>query len=60
MKKNIAIVLYGLCLVSIILAGCQREDGSMNLLWSMGCLAVAAASVTAGKALYNPDKEKEI
>lgn len=37
-------VLTAACLTGIILAGAENPDGSCNLLWTLGWLAIAAAS----------------
>ena len=44
MKKFAKIVLAIACVAGIILAGCEEPDGSCNLIWTLGFLALAVAS----------------
>ena len=41
MKKAITTTLGLMCMVSIMLAGAERQDGSCDLLWTLGFLAFA-------------------
>ena len=42
MKKTLSIICGLGCLTSIVLAGGQAEDGSCDLPWTLGFLALAA------------------
>lgn len=42
MKKIITNTLGLACLVLLVLAGGEMQDGSCNILWTLGCLAGAA------------------
>lgn len=44
MKKALEIILSMVCLAAIILAGAENADGSCNIKWTMGFLALAVAS----------------
>ena len=41
MKKLLKGLLTTACLVGIILAGAENPDGSCNLAWTLGWMAVA-------------------
>lgn len=41
MKKFFRTLAAFVCFVAIVLAGCEKPDGSICLSWSMACLAVA-------------------
>ena len=41
MKKVLKTVLAVACFAGIILAGCENPDGSCNLIWTLGFLALA-------------------
>lgn len=44
MKKAIKTILGCTCVVAVILAGAENPDGSMNLWWTVTCLAIATLS----------------
>jgi len=44
MKKTIKSILAVACFAGIILAGCEEPDGSCNIIWTLGFLALAFAS----------------
>ena len=48
MKKALKTILAVACFAGIILAGCEERDGSCNLVWTLGWMAVAVA---AGRGL---------
>ena len=48
MKKALKSLLAAACFTGIILAGCEEPDGTCNLVWTLGWLAVA---VSAGLGL---------
>lgn len=41
MKKMIKTILGCGCFASIILAGAENQDGSCNVLWTLGFIALA-------------------
>lgn len=43
-QKIFKAVLTAACFTGIILAGAENPDGSCNLLWTLGWMAVAVAS----------------
>lgn len=53
MKKILSTLLAFVCGASLLLACAQNPDGSANLLWSLGCLAVAILA-GYGFAKLNP------
>ena len=44
MKKALKTILAVACFAGIILAGCEEPDGSCNLVWTLGWMAVAVAA----------------
>ena len=44
MKKVAKTILAVACIAGIILAGCEEPDGSCNLIWTLGFLALVVAS----------------
>jgi hypothetical protein len=44
MKKALEIILSVVCFAAIILAGAENPDGSCNVKWTLGFLALAVAS----------------
>ena len=44
MKKIVKTLLAVACVSGIILAGCENPDGSCNIIWTLGFLALAVAS----------------
>lgn len=44
MKKFLRTFAGFVCIVSIILAGCEEPDGSCNLAWTLSWLASAVAA----------------
>lgn len=44
MKKALKSILSVACFAGIILAGCEEPDGSCNLVWTLGWLAVAVSA----------------
>ena len=42
MKKTLKSVLAVACFAGIVLAGCENPDGSCNLVWTLGFMALAA------------------
>ena len=42
MKKTLEAILALCCILSLVLAGAEEVDGSCNLLWTLGFLALAA------------------
>lgn len=54
MKKILSTILALVCLLAIVLGCAENPDGSCNLVWTLSCLAVAAASGWAWSKL-NPD-----
>ena len=42
MKKTLKSVLAVACFAGIVLAGCENPDGSCNILWTLGFMALAA------------------
>ena len=44
MKKIVKTILGCVCVASVILAGAENPDGSCNLLWTLGWMAIAVIS----------------
>lgn len=44
MRKIVKAILAAACIAGIILAGCENPDGSCNLIWTLGFLALALIS----------------
>ena len=44
MKKALEIILSVVCVTALILAGAENADGSCNVQWTLGFLALAVAS----------------
>lgn len=44
MKKIVKTLFAVACFAGIILAGCEEPDGTCNLVWTLGWLAVAVAA----------------
>ena len=42
MKKTLKSVLAVACFAGIVLAGCENPDGSCNVVWTLGFMALAA------------------
>ena len=42
MKKTLKSVLAVACFAGIVLAGCENPDGSCNIVWTLGFMALAA------------------
>ena len=55
MKKVLKTVLAVACFAGIILAGCENPDGSCNLIWTLGFLALATI---AGYGLKKMEEAK--
>ena len=51
MRKIFKTITAVACFASIILAGCQNPDGSCDLAWTLGFLALAVLSGYAFKRL---------
>lgn len=54
MKKILSNLLALVCIIAVVLGGAENLDGSCNFLWTISCLAVAAASGWAWSKL-NPE-----
>lgn len=54
MKKIFSTILGLVAVMAIFLASAENPDGSCNLVWTLSCLAVVAASGWAWSKL-NPD-----
>lgn len=59
MKKIIENVLAIVCMFSMFLAGAETEDGGIDLLWTLGCLAVFALSGWALNKMLPAEEKKE-
>jgi hypothetical protein len=44
MKKVLSFILGVVAIVALILGSAENPDGSCNLLWTLSCLGVSAAS----------------
>lgn len=55
MRKIVKAILAAACIAGIILAGCENPDGSCNLIWTLGFLALALIS---GYGLKNMEEAK--
>lgn len=44
MKKALQIILSCVCFASVILAGAENADGSVNFKWTLGFIALATVS----------------
>lgn len=51
MKKTIKSILAVACFAGIILAGCEEPDGSCNIIWTLGFMALAFASAIGIKKI---------
>ena len=59
MKKIIENALALICMFSLVLGGAETEDGGIDLLWTLGCLAVAFLSGWALNKMLPAEKKKE-
>ena len=55
MKNVLKTILAVACFAGIILAGCENPDGSCNIIWTLGFLAL---SVIAGYGLKKMEEAK--
>ena len=53
MKKILTFILSVVCFSAIILAGAENPDGSCNLIWTLGFLALAVISGFGLKRIMN-------
>lgn len=44
MKKITKTILAVACFAGIILAGCEEPDGSCNIVWTLGWMALAVVA----------------
>ena len=51
MKKILKSILAFVCLASVLLAGAENPDGSCNLGWTLGFMAIAVLSGVGIKKL---------
>ena len=55
MKKILSYILLILAVLSVVLMCAENQDGSINLLWSLGWLSVMVSSALLWQKL-NPEK----
>ena len=51
MKKTAKVILAVACFAGIVLAGCENPDGSVNIIWTLGFIALAIVSAYGYKKL---------
>ena len=51
MKKTVKVILAVACFAGIILAGCEEPDGSCNIIWTLGFIALSLVSAYGYKKL---------
>lgn len=57
MKKALKTLLAFVSIFALILAASDNPDGSMNIIWSGGCLVVSAISCIGAQKLGGPEDE---
>ena len=57
MKKILSYILLILAVLSVVLMCAENQDGSINLLWTLGWLGVMVSSALLWQKL-NPEKDK--
>ena len=56
MKKFLKWVVGAICIASVFLAGCENEDGSCDLAWTLGFLTLALVSGLFLKHIINDER----
>lgn len=59
MKKILSTILGLVCIFALFLGCAENPDGSVNLLWTLGCLAVAFLSGWALNKMLPAEEKKE-